>query len=523
MGKTWGQFVGVMILVVALALGAGPSAGAAEKVTVGIGGVALMVYMPTVLAKAKGYFAEEGLDVEILDIKGGGSQAASALIGGSVDFSANAIDHAIKAKAQGKDLLAVHSHVRLAPMGLVVANKYKGEIKSIADLKGRPLGVTSPGSQTHMVLGYLLAKNGVKADEVKIIGAGGNTMPLAIEKDTVHAGVLVDPFFTVFLKQGKGYALVDMFTTKGTLDAMGGEVQGTTLLTRPDVIAKRPATVQKMVNALVKANKLITSSSGEELAKLLPRELAGDPKLYAESFEHAREAFPPDSLVSREGVARVLARDDDRHARPDHLLIEHDEVRGGRAGPFGEQLIDAAVEDRTGGTHRRAHGGKTDRGSVVAHVAFVLEHLLDIELRNAERAGVHTVGTADASLFRGLVHARSGADVFVTSVKGDSVLIYPMQVWADMEERVLKAPTQHPALVKFMDRVSYFGQPGELDPQGRVAIPPHLRQRAGITGEVRVLGRINFLEVWNEDRFVDKLAREPWTDDDGLLLSQHGI
>ena len=102
------------ILVVALALGAGPSAWAAEKVTVGIGGVGLMVYLPTVLAKAKGYFAEEGLDVEILDIKGGGSQAASALIGGSVDFSANAIDHAIKAKAQGKDLLAVHSHVRLA-------------------------------------------------------------------------------------------------------------------------------------------------------------------------------------------------------------------------------------------------------------------------------------------------------------------------------------------------------------------------------------------------------------------------
>ena len=58
-------------------------------------------------------------------------------------------------------------------------------------------------------------------------------------------------------------------------------------------------------NALVKANKLITSSSGEELARLLPKEISGDPKLYAESFEHAREAFPPDSLVSRDGVARV--------------------------------------------------------------------------------------------------------------------------------------------------------------------------------------------------------------------------
>jgi NitT/TauT family transport system substrate-binding protein len=195
-------------------VGTGWSSAGAEKVTVGIGGVALMVYLPTVLAKDKGYFAEEGLDVEILDIKGGGSQAASALIGGSVDFSANAIDHAIKAKTQGKDLVAVHSHVRLPVMGLVVANKYKGVIKSIADLKGHPVGVTSPGSQTHMVLGYLLVKAGVKPTDVQIIGAGGSTMPLAIEKDSVHAGMMVDPFFTVFMKQGKGFALVDMFTTK---------------------------------------------------------------------------------------------------------------------------------------------------------------------------------------------------------------------------------------------------------------------------------------------------------------------
>jgi MraZ protein len=98
-----------------------------------------------------------------------------------------------------------------------------------------------------------------------------------------------------------------------------------------------------------------------------------------------------------------------------------------------------------------------------------------------------------------------------------------MQVWAELEERVIKAPTQDPALVRFMDRVSYFGQSGELDAQGRVLIPPDLRQRAAISGEVRVLGRINFLEVWNEERFADKLAREPWTDDDGLRLSEHGI
>lgn len=319
-----GRIVGVLVLVVAVS--AAPGAWAAEKVTVGIGGVALMVYLPIVLAKANGFFAEEGLDVEIQDIKGGGSQAASALIGGSVDFSGNAIDHAIKAKTRGKDLVAVHSQVRLPVMGLVVASKYRGVIKSVADLKGRPLGVTSPGSQTHMILGYLLVKNGIKADEVKIVGAGGSTMPLAIEKDSVHAGMMLDPFFTVFMKQGKGFALVDMFTTKGTVEAMGGEVQGTTLITRPDVIERRPATVQKMVNALVKANKLIVNSSGEAMAKVVPKELLGDPKLYAESFEHAREAFSPDSLITREGVARVIETMRAFDAVPAGMKIEPESV-----------------------------------------------------------------------------------------------------------------------------------------------------------------------------------------------------
>ena len=320
----------VLMAIVSLAVGFVPGAWAAEKVTVGIGGVALMVYLPTVVAKSKGFFAEEGLDVEILDIKGGGSQAASALIGGSVDFSANAIDHAIKAKARGKDLVAVHSHVRLPVMALVVANKYKGVIKSIADLKGRPVGVTSPGSQTHMVLGFLLVKAGLKPDDVKVVGAGGSTMPIALEKDSIHAGMLLDPFFTVFMKQGKGYSLVDMFTAKGTLEAMGGEVQGTTLLTTPELIAKRPATVQKMVNALVKANKLIVASPGEELVRVLPKEIAGDPKLWVESLEHVREAFSPDSLITRDGVARVIETMRAFDAVPAGLKMEPESVYDNR-------------------------------------------------------------------------------------------------------------------------------------------------------------------------------------------------
>jgi MraZ protein len=127
------------------------------------------------------------------------------------------------------------------------------------------------------------------------------------------------------------------------------------------------------------------------------------------------------------------------------------------------------------------------------------------------------------TVFRGILHARSGPDVFVTSVTGDSVRIYPMSAWQELEDRLEKAPSQDPSVLKFKDRVSYFGQTGELDPQGRVVIAPHLRQRAAIEGEVRVFGKGAYLEVWNEQRFAEKLVRDPWTDDDGRQLSDHGI
>jgi MraZ protein len=95
-----------------------------------------------------------------------------------------------------------------------------------------------------------------------------------------------------------------------------------------------------------------------------------------------------------------------------------------------------------------------------------------------------------------------------------------MAVWLETERKVLDAPENHPSLLKFLDRVSYYGQAGELDQQGRIVIPQHLRDSASIVGEVRVFGRIQYLEVWNEERFVQKLQREPWTDEDGLRLSE---
>lgn len=125
--------------------------------------------------------------------------------------------------------------------------------------------------------------------------------------------------------------------------------------------------------------------------------------------------------------------------------------------------------------------------------------------------------------FRGLVEDQHGAGLYVTSLTGDSVRVYPMAVWLGVEQRLARMPSTHPARLKFLDRVNYFGQAGEFDTQGRVLIPARLRDAAGMSGDVDVLGQVDYLEVWNHDRFLAKLQREPFTDDDARALAEFGI
>jgi len=125
--------------------------------------------------------------------------------------------------------------------------------------------------------------------------------------------------------------------------------------------------------------------------------------------------------------------------------------------------------------------------------------------------------------FRAVVEDQHGAGLYLTSLSGDSVRIYPMAEWLAVEQRVSRMPSSHPARLKFLDRVNYFGQVGEFDAQGRVLIPGRLREAAGVIGEVDVLGQISYLEVWSHERFLAKLKREPFTDDDARALAEFGI
>jgi MraZ protein len=125
--------------------------------------------------------------------------------------------------------------------------------------------------------------------------------------------------------------------------------------------------------------------------------------------------------------------------------------------------------------------------------------------------------------FRNALESKYGRDLYITSLTGESVRLYPMPVWLEVEQRLASMPSTHPARLRFLDRVAYYGDTGELDAQGRVLIPVRLRESATMAGDVDVLGQLTYLDVWNHDRFLAKLQREPFTDADANALAGFGI
>jgi transcriptional regulator MraZ len=127
------------------------------------------------------------------------------------------------------------------------------------------------------------------------------------------------------------------------------------------------------------------------------------------------------------------------------------------------------------------------------------------------------------NVFRSVLETKYGRELFLTSLTGENMRVYPMPVWIDIEEKLGQMPSTHPSRLRFLDRVNFFGQVAELDAQGRVLVPVRLRETATMSGDVDVLGVQKYLDVWNHDRFLAKLQREAYTDDDARALAEFGI
>ncbi|MFY9822037.1 MAG: division/cell wall cluster transcriptional repressor MraZ [Thermoanaerobaculia bacterium] len=125
--------------------------------------------------------------------------------------------------------------------------------------------------------------------------------------------------------------------------------------------------------------------------------------------------------------------------------------------------------------------------------------------------------------FRRLLEDRWGPELFVTSVQGDSALLYPLPVWEEIEQRLSSMASTDPTRVRYLERVNYFGQQVRLDVQGRILIPQILRDSASVSGDVVVSGQLDHLVIWNHERFVSRLSEQPFTDEDFRALSAQGI
>lgn len=273
----------------------------------GVGGKPLFYYLPLTIAERKGFFEEEGIKATINDF-GGGAKSLQALVGGSVDIVTGAYEHTIRMQNKGQDIKAVCELGRFPGICIAVRKDLANEIKTIADLKGKNVGVTAPGSSTALLLQYALIKNGQSADAASIIGVGGGASAVAaIKKGEIAALVHLDPVITRLEVDGDITLLLDTRTEEGTRQLFGGTNPAATVYLQQSFIDTNPITTQRVVNAFTKSLAWIHKASADDIADAVPEEfLLGDRELYKTGFEKSRAMYSERGLIAEEGFKSLL-------------------------------------------------------------------------------------------------------------------------------------------------------------------------------------------------------------------------
>jgi NitT/TauT family transport system substrate-binding protein len=281
----------------------------AQKVTIAIGGAACLCYLPTVLANQLGEFKKAGVDVEMVDFKGG-SQSLTAVLGGSADVVSGYFDHCVNLASKGQELKSIVVYDRYPGFALVVSPKQTDSIKSVKDLANKRIGVSAPGSSTDYFLKFILKKNGVDPNGVGVIGVGlGASAVAAMEQGSVDAAIMLDPAVTLLGGRNKDLkVLVDTRTQKDTIDVFGGEYPGGALYTKAEWIEKNPKAAQGLVTGIVNTLKWIHSHTPEEIMAKMPDELVGgDKALYLAALKNTLPMYSETGRMDPKGAQAVLA------------------------------------------------------------------------------------------------------------------------------------------------------------------------------------------------------------------------
>jgi len=277
------------------------------KVAIAVGGKASFYYLPLTLAEQLGYFRAEGLEVEISDFAGG-ARALQAVVGGSADVVSGAYEHTINLQNKGQMFQAFVLQGRAPQIALGISNKTLPGYKSVADLRGRKIGVTAPGSSTNMMANLVLSRAGIKAGDVSFIGVGTSAGALtALRSGQIDAICNIDPVMTMLEQKGDVRVVFDTRTLKGTNEVFGGPMPAACLYAPMEFLQKYPNTAQALTNAIVHGLKWLQTAGPSDIIKTVPESyLLGDRGLYLASFDKVRESIALDGVFPEEGGKTAL-------------------------------------------------------------------------------------------------------------------------------------------------------------------------------------------------------------------------
>ncbi len=279
-----------------------------DTVTIMVGGINKIIYLPAKLAESLGYFKEEGLKVE-LQSQPAGVDAENQLIAGAVQGVVGFYDHTIDLQAKGKEIQAIAVFCKVpGEVELVSAKAAAGGFQSMADAKGKTLGVTGLGSSTEFLTRYLVDKQGVASKDYSLLPVGaGNSFIAGMKQDRIQAGMTTEPTVSQMLKTGDAKVLVDMRSEEGTQAALGGLYPAASLYVRNEWAASHKDQAAKLARAFGKTMQYISSHSAEDIADKMPKDYYGnDKELYVAALKASLPMYTKDGKMPEGGPETVL-------------------------------------------------------------------------------------------------------------------------------------------------------------------------------------------------------------------------
>jgi NitT/TauT family transport system substrate-binding protein len=285
----------------------------------------VLCILPFEVARQRGFFEAEGLDVSLVYMRSG-TQAMNALLAGSLDWIGTPMDLVVQAVAKGKPAVMLASTSQLPFFALMIGPRTSG-VQTTRDLAGKTIGVANLGSTDQLLAQYLLTREGVDPSSVEFVAFGANLYE-QLARGQVEAGMVQEPSLSLLERTG-GRVLVNFMRLDDARRYLGGPYQFMGLNTRPDVLATEADTGRKLIRGLIRANRWMLENPGASIAKAIPEDLVagGEVELFGDILDkYKRDLYPPDGKLAAESVQRVIEVQQSSGAIEPGQTVRTDEV-----------------------------------------------------------------------------------------------------------------------------------------------------------------------------------------------------